>query len=411
MKSKTGIYCIILITATLLAMWAIPALLKKATDKPADYPFAYYSSIIKELCFIDFHDKEAPMKDKSGNIYTTQQFDSLMPLLNFRQLMVDGKMPDSLDGYELTPQLVRSKNVVFRFTPTDIRTPQTDLYVMFESMPKRVGLEVPDDVFRLTRDGIEFIDAKSNRINEDKSEQFRTAMIQEGFTFPMQWASGNINPRKPYDEGYFCLDRNGHLFHLKMVNNRPFVRDTQIGDSIDIASFSMLEVGDKRFYGFLFDRQGGVYIIESNDGKYRPVRLDIGTVDTRSDEMLLMGNLLYWTVSVTTPSGIGYYALRTETLERVDEYHIACTPGVWNRVSEWLFPAYLTFDHPDSDYIYPAFVFTGIKAFAVNALLALLVFGLVANTRKRKIFHAAFLLFTGIAGLIALLLLPDFKYK
>ena len=350
------------------------------------------------------------MKDKSGHIYTTQQFDSLMPLLNFRQLMVDGKMPDSLEGHALTPQLVRSKNVVFRFSPTDIRTPQTDLYVLFESMPKRVGLEVPDDVFRTTTDGIEFIDSKSNRVNEAKSQQFRAAMQKEGFAFPAQWLSGNINPRKPYDEGYFCLDREGSLFHLKMVNNRPFVRDTRVGDAIDVASFSMLEVGDKRFYGFLFDRQGGVYILESADGTYHPVKLEIGPVDTQHDEMLLMGNLLYWTVSVTTPSGIDYYALRTETLERVDAYHIAQSPGLWQRVSAWLFPAYLTFSHPDSDFIYPAFVCTGWKAFAVHILLALGVFLLVPVKRKKKIFFASYILITGITGLVALLLLPGFIY-
>ena len=38
MKYKT-LYIAILLMATFLAAWALPALLKKATDKPADYPF------------------------------------------------------------------------------------------------------------------------------------------------------------------------------------------------------------------------------------------------------------------------------------------------------------------------------------------------------------------------------------
>jgi hypothetical protein len=40
-----------------------------------------------------------------------------------------------------------------------------------------------------------------------------------------------------------------------MVNGRPFIRITEAGKTIDIASFSILEVADKRFYGFLFSKQ------------------------------------------------------------------------------------------------------------------------------------------------------------
>lgn len=408
MKYNKLIYFFILVFASIIGIWAIPSLVKKATYTPDDYPFVYYSSVLKELCFVDYKNKENPLSDMSGNVYNSTEFDSLMPLLNYRQLMADGRLPDSIEGYAITPQILRAKSVVFKYTPRDVDTPIPELYVLFESMPKRVGLEVPDDVFRL-KDNIEFIDAQTNSINVDKSKTFQDALEKEGFVFPAQWASGNPNPRKPYDEGYFSLDAKGNLFHLKMVNGRPFVKNTNI--NLDIASFSMLEVPDKRFYGFLFSRKGDVYIIEGNDGKYNPVKLDIPPINLRQDDLMVIGNLLYWTVSVSSSTGRNYYALHTDNLKCITDYRIDRTANRWDNVSKWVSPFYLTFEDRNSDYVKPNIHFTGFYAFGINALLAIVWCLFITNPRMKRIYGAIYILLTGVAGLVALLILPKFRNK
>ncbi|MDR1624562.1 MAG: DUF4857 domain-containing protein [Tannerellaceae bacterium] len=410
MKSKKIIYIQILLFVTFIGMCAIPSLCKKITYSPDDYPFVYYSSILKELCYIDFHDKETPMRDGAGNLYTTAQYDSLMPLFNFRQLMVDGRLPDSIDGHEITPPILMSKSIIYRYSPAKFKTPDVGLYMMYESMPKRVGLELPDDVFRM-KDKIEFIDNASNTINTQKSQTFQQALDKAGYSFPTQWVSGNMNPHKRYDEGYFCLDDSRQLFHVKMVNGRPFVRNTHIGDSITIEGFTVYEAADKRFYGFLFDKMGSAYIIESDEGKYKALKLDIPPINLENDEMMIMGNLLYWTVSVTSKKGKDIYALKSGTLECLQKIAIERTPGKWDNVSAWLFPAYLTFEHNNSDFIYPRLTVTGYKAFAVNLALALLFSLVISNPGKKRLFNFLFVLLTGITGLIALLILPDFSTK
>jgi len=410
MKYKQIIYTSILIFVTLIGMCGIPSLVKKATYSPDDYPFIYYSSILEELCYLDFHNKETPMRDGSGNLYNTAQADSLMPLLNFRQLMVDGRLPDSIGGHEINPQKLMAKSVIYRYTPAKLQTPETGLYLMYESMPKRVGLELPDDVFRLT-DKIEFIDDASNSINVEKSRTFQQALEKENYAFPSKWVSGNMNPRKRYDEGYFCLDNDNKLFHIKMVNGRPYVRDTHVGDSINIEGFTMYEASDKRFYGFLLSKTGEMYIIEGDEGKYKPVKLGIEPIDIRNDDVMIMGNLLYWTVSVMSDRGKETYALKTETLENLEKVHIERTPSKWDKTSEWLFPVYLTFEHKNTDFVYPRLTFTGYKAFIVNLALALIVGLFIPNPNKKRILSALYILLTGFAGLIALLILPNFSTK
>ena len=263
---------------------------------------------------------------------------------------------------------------------------------------------MPDDVFRL-KDGIEFIDVQTNTVNREKSDLFARALEKAGYTFPARWVVGNPNPRKPYDEGYFTLDSQGRLYHLKMVNNRPFVKDTRIDKDMDMAWFSMYEASNKRFYGFLFDRQGGLYILESREGQYVPVKLDLDPIDIDCDEVTVMGNLLYWTVIITTPQGRRYYGLETETLKRVSEHAIARELNRWDKVSGWLFPFYITFQEPDSHFLYPRLHVTEYRAWAINLLLALLV-TVIASRRSDKLFAALFVALTGIAGIVAWLLMP-----
>lgn len=410
MKIKNSIYIIILLFITLIGMWGVPTLVQKATYTPDQYPFVYYSSVLKELCLIDYKNKKFPMEDLKRNKYNTSQFDSLMPMLNYRQLMTEGTLPDSIGGYEITPQILRAKTVVYRFYPADIRMPVNGLYLLFETMPKRGGLEIPDDVFRMDNK-IEFIDAQSNRVKAEKSELFRQALDKAGFQFPAKWLAGNPNPRKPYDEGYFVLDANNQLFHLKMVNDRPYVSNTRIGEQMDIAHFSMLEVADKRFYGFLFSKKGEMFIIENDGANYKTLQLGIDPIDLKQDQVILMGNLLDWTVSVVRPDGKMSYALQTESLARIGEHFIPRTPGKWDACSRWLFPVYLTFESQQSKYVQPVFHFTGWNGFIIQILLALIITIFVTNPPRKRIFNAVFLLLTGIPGLIAFLLLPDFKNK
>lgn len=395
---------------TLIGMWAIPALVNKATYNSDQYPFAYYSTILKDIGLIDYKNKKFPMEDLKGNKYNTAQFDSLMPMLNYRQLMTDGKLPDSINEQKITPQLLRSKSVVYKYKPSDINTPVNGLYILLETMPKRVGLEIPNDVFRL-KNNIEFIDAQTNTLEVEKSRLFQQALDKEGFQYPAQWLIGNPNPRKPYDEGYFVLDANNQLFHMKMVNNRPYIKNTKIGEKIQASYFSMLEVADKRFYGFLFSKQGELFIIENDGANYKTVKLDIDPIDMQKDEVILMGNMFDWTVSVVTPFAKKIYALDAETLKRIGEHTIDRTPGRWDAVSKWTFPVSLTLEKSETSYIQPYFHYIGIYGFAVNLIIAFLTVIFITASSKRKFFNGIYIFLTGIAGLVALLILPNSKNK
>ena len=416
MINKSLLRIILLIVVTLAAAWAIPALTKKAASSRQRYPFVNYSEIIEQFCYRDVDGKNSVLSDASGKIYTDTEFDSIQPMLYYRQLSAEGKMPDSIRGQEVTMPLIRQKSFTYRYNPNETSRPNLGLYILYEVLPKRLNLESPHDVFRL-KENIEFIDVATNKVNREKSDLFTAELLKRGYSFPAQWTEGILTIRKPYDEGYFTLDAEGKLFHLKMVNGRPFVRDTGVGEQIDVAHFSMLSVADKRFYGFVYDTGGSAYILEAPG--YNLLKLDMPPLDMGRDNMMILANMFFWTVTVTSPEGRHTYALHNDNLERADETFTAADKDAWDSVSKWLFPAYLTVTDSASKYVKPRLHFTALNALALNLLLALV--WLVIAGRRGKAYRTTtpgiiarastaeslYILITGVAGLIALIIIPS----
>ena len=390
-------------------MWLVPNIVKKSTISPDDYPFVYFSSRLKTLCLIDFSNEEFPMQDLSGNKYTTEEYDTLLPLFNFRQLMSDGLLPDSLDGIEINPRLLMLKTVILRINPTDFSTPKPKLNGMLESMPLRGNLEMPTDMFRF-ENKIEFIDAKTNTIDYEKSELFGSMLEKRGYTFPTQWVEGNASTRKSYDEGYFCLDSANKLFHIKLVNGNPYIRDTRVSESIDIDRFVIYNAPDKRFYGFVISKAGELYILEANDtGTYTPVKIDIPNIDIKKDAILIMGNLLYWNISVNNNEGESYYAVNTSDLKQVANHHIAKTPNAWDKAKDHLFPSYIFTQSNTTDFVYPQFARIKYPYIAMGIFIILAYIFTRNLSLKEKAFKLILVALTGLAGLIAIIILPNFR--
>ena len=134
-------------------------------------------------------------------------------------------------------------------------------------------------MFRL-KENIEFIDMATNRVDEQKSARFQQALEKAGFAFPAQWVAGIPTSQKSYDEGYFALDSEGHLFHVKMTNGKPFVKDTKVRD---ISCMLPMEIENRSLYGFLFDTHHTLYYL-STDG-YRLVKV-LDDVDPDKDRYI-----------------------------------------------------------------------------------------------------------------------------
>jgi hypothetical protein len=400
---------ILLVVTSLVLSWGVAVIVREATATAARYPFVYYSSVLQRFLIRESSaDNKLTHVDTEGNRYTREQYDSLTPLLSYRQLMLTNTLPDSLLGIALEPPVLRSKALTWRYTPRYIHQPVLPLYIMYESMSGRTNLESPDDVFRFG-DRIEFIDKFTNTVNAEKSAQFQTKLEKEGFAFPAQQVWGNLSARKPYDEGYFALDHNGGLFHVKMVNGRPYVRNTGAGDTVNIAYFGILEVADKSIYGFVVGKQGDLYTL--NTGGYSLTRFDIPPIDVHTHSVMLLGNVLYWMVGVTTPESNTTHVLDAATLKQHDApYTVMAGENKWHTAASWLFPVYVGFSGKYTEFIYPELhINFGVALVVSHLLFFAYLFTVGRRGAKRKVavrlVNAFVIILFGIPGLIASLII------
>lgn len=406
MKYKKTYRIIILIISTLVLSWAIPAFVKKATASKQNYPFVYYSSLLQDFAIKKTEKKQIQYFDRKGNQYTREEYDSITPLLSYRQLTLAGGMPDSILGVEMETRMLRVKTVMWRYSPKEIQKPTIDLHLMYEAMSGRTSLESPDEVFRL-KEKIEFIDKTTNEVNQAKSLHFQQKMEEKGFVFPAQHVWGNPLARKPYDEGYFVLDNQGELFHIKQVNGRPYVGNTKAGEKIDIAYFSIYEIADKSIYGFILSKEGHIYTLNATGG-YELTQLDIPPIDIHQHSIMMLGNMFYWMVNVTTPQGCTYHVLELyNELKKHDEpYSVEAKTDQWDALSKVLFPVYLNLENKNSEYITPEFIFNWEYAFALSFILSLIYFFTLGRSRSisNKVICAIIIVLFGIPAFIASLM-------
>ena len=414
MRFKNIIYVTTLVLTTVITSWSIPALVKKIVYESNGYPLMYYSSRLKELCIIDFREMKDAFRDVKGNVYPRSQYDSLLPLMNYRQLAMNGNLPDSLEGYAMDVKTLRSKQVVYRFRPSDVYSPQPKMGVLLEAMPKRGSLSLPGDYFRMNENEMVFVNAETNSVNDAKSKMFTRELLKKGFEFPAKAFWGNPTVRKAYEEGYFCLDNKGELYHVKMVNGRPFVKNTGVSNQVAVKWFVMREVSDKRFYGYLFGQNGELGIVESNeDGGYRFVKMDVRPVDIAKDDITIMGNLLYWTVRIYNSEAMDCYGLKTSTLESLTTFHQEKEVGTWDKLADFVFPVILSPSSPDNGYIGCYVLHFSALAWILSVILALMVFVFMRKrlALQKNLIVSAVVALTGITGVIALILLPKNRFE
>lgn len=270
-----------------------------------------YSTLIDDFVSIGQEEGKGVVRhDQSGNTYTQEQVDSILPFFYIRQLMSDERFPDSIKGVAVTPREVQTTNFNFRSTPSDINASRIELYPLLESMSGRVDLTMPDDVFRITSKGIEFIKMATNTIDTHKSQQFTEAMLKKGFKFPAQRVAGNPTTRKEYDEGYLLLDNEGKLFHLKQAKSRPYVRAIPLPEGLKAKYLFITEFRSRKTLGFLTDADNNFYVL--NNKTYDLVKTGVPAFNPEQDALSIFGNLFDWTVCVKTDKADEYYALNAD---------------------------------------------------------------------------------------------------
>ncbi len=402
---------LLIFVSTLLLSWLLPWAYSLNKSKRINYPFVIYSSINHSFYYPLSKDSKRTYLDAKGKEYTENEFHKSLPLFYYRQLVKDDCLPDSINGIAVSPKLIYTTNFYFRYRPSYKYSPKIKLYTLFESMSRKVDLEMPGDMFRFT-DKIEFINPKTNKVKVEKSNLFMNAFNKRGFVPPAKMVNGNSNLKKPYDQGYFIVDSKNQIFHLKMVNGKPFVKNTNISTSINPKYISVTEFPNKKTYAFLFSEDNHLYAISTNN--YQLIKIPTPSFSPKKDELFIFGNMFYWNVKVTSKTGMKAYAIETKTFQKVDSISFP-NPNLTQKsyFKELAFPFTLSFKSKNYNYIKPHIEW-GNKLFLI---ISFLLSGIYLLLYRKKINRynwipiTLWITLTGIYGFLSIWIIYSLKIK
>jgi len=306
---------ILVLTAIIGSAVALPNLYWTIMEKPVNSPYVMYS-IIDKGYMIQRTTPAVVRQDTKGNSYTREEYEKKLPMMFYMQLASSGTMPDSINGVEMDMHALRKARSTYRYQPKVRDSPQPGIYPLFESESGRVNLEMPNDFFRI-QGWMEFIDAKSNSVDEAKSNLFTAVLTKRGFEFPARIIAGLPTTRKSCDEGYLVTDAKEQLFHLKMVKGKPYVKKVTLPDNLSFKWIECVDFSNKLYYAYLISSANEVYVLFQDT--YELLKLPVTGFNPEVDELKIYGDFFNYNVIIDGESYMKNITLDNK-FNKVDEY-------------------------------------------------------------------------------------------
>ncbi len=409
---KLSRYILVIIAVIGFAI-VIPKFYWMAFAKPIRSPFVMWSCIDNDFMITRSGGgikRTSRNLEKLDKTLTREEYEQKLPFLFIRQLLMNGTMPDSINGIEMDTHDIGASRSTFRVRPKDIHSPMPTLFPLFESQSGRANLEMPEDFFRITW-RMEFINAESNKANEEKSQMFSAVLFKRGFKFPAKSINGLPTTRKSCDEGYLVIDSDDQLFHIKMVEAKPFVEKIELPNGLKFKAIQCVDFKNKHYYAYLFSTDNQLYILSQYD--YELTKLPVENINPDINEIRIYSDFLNFNIISKGDGNI-----KSTVLDRdynlVDTYYETWkvrderTEG---KVAQFLFPAQIKMTNKNSGFI--KFFFEPNKSFnwLILSLLFVVAHFIILKKRKEKlakhIIDFCIIALTGVFGFIAVNFFPN----
>lgn len=299
----------------------------------------------------------------------------------------------------MTAASIRRSNFFARLSPRDVNVTAPRIHMLMESMPSHVDLEEPVEAFRMKNGRMTVLRMSDNGVNEEKSAMFNRLLAEKGFKFPLRAINGNPMTKKEYDQGYILIDDSHQVFHLKQMRGLPYVKNVGLDTSLKMKNALIAEFPDRKNLAFLTDGSDSLYVLTSAyELRRMPLRHDPGR-----ESLLIIGDMLHWTVKVGGEDASSVYALDAGTYEMVDSLRYEYPAGGMEKVSEALFPFTLSFTSGGDKWVKPRLEGFSVAAVLLNSLLAAVYLAVRRREMKRSLPYAGVILLAGIFAFIPFL--------
>lgn len=408
-------YSILLVALGIVILsWFLPWIYSIVFPVGSSDPLVAFSPVSKQLIISETGsgNKSIYIADslgrETGETITREQRDSLLPHIYYTQLMARDQMPDSIDGLEVSMPVFKHNQWVFSALPRDINKVQPEVFLIMESMPKRIDLEDPDQVFRFRDGRVEFIDMANNSVIEGRSKRFTDIFNDRGFTLPLRSFSANITSRKPYDEGYLMVDSGNEVYHLKMQAGRPYMVRLRKPDSLKCSHVFVMENGDNRHLGFMTDIENRLYIIEKSG--YRIIPFANTRYNPVTDRIQVFKSLFNYVVRISVENETRWDVYDSFDYRPLAHFSKTAETAISEKVASYIFPYQLSFTSVSDCIVKPRIEMISWHACFLNILLGIIIFAMLIRRRRGircAASCAAITLVFGIFAFIPLIIIKE----
>ncbi len=408
MITKISRYVFIVLFILAAAVY-LPGIYWKVAGKSANSASLYFSPVINE--FVGTRSSrtgDSEYFDVQGKTYTLMEYEKLLPFLFYYDLDKWNVLPKEIQGVPIDISYIRRNVQYLMFAPSELHTPMIRLFPLFESKSDFTRLTLPEEVFRIN-ERMEFINTRSNAINEPLTTAFTEALQAAGFVFPAGIIAGNPTTRKQFDEGYFIVDAAGYVFHVKMVKGQPFCQRTAINPDLGVRHIVISENSRREFYGYLIDKSNNVYLIMYDN--YSLTRLPLEHFNPDEMKMRFIADPIFRTISYYNREKV-YGVVTDLNYNLTDSCHIDLIPfekTPAGKIGKSLFPFKIETESNLSDYKCFRLVLNGNLGL-ISLFTSLLIFFLIRAIKgKEKLrdnpLDLLIVALTGIYGLLAVLII------
>lgn len=178
---------ILFITVALLA-YSLPRLFDTLLFERTSTPSLSYSAVEDDFYLGTRQNKKMNYQSVStGENYTWEGMESKLPLRSYRQLTLDKRAPESINGVSISIAEIEAWKKRFKYDPRWQDAPDYSIFQLFESNGKYAELQGKDQLIRVA-DKITVYRTESNQVLEQASVKLQRRFDDAGFKFPAQLA-------------------------------------------------------------------------------------------------------------------------------------------------------------------------------------------------------------------------------
>lgn len=258
MLNKISRIALLAITIFVTAI-VYPDFYKTSFKRNLNYKSLNYSEVLNDFLIVGT--SKDPIYDRAGNVYSVADYEKLIPLSSFRQLMSKGMMPDSLKGVELTFDNIVSSSYEHRIPLRDNER-EYGLLPLAHGSSEEYGYKHQGDFMRIGKEGIEFVVSSTNSVDEEKSGLFDDALRNLSYSPPAKRMWGNVVPGGDKYNGVFFTDQNDNFFQVKYFDNKPVCRRIELPYEMEIVKvFNLVRQG---VIAYVFNDRDEIFIVDDN---------------------------------------------------------------------------------------------------------------------------------------------------